>query len=85
MKDVQKLRAQMRAFEEKKISAAALGRSVFHAARQMHDPREASLRQTLERLGNRLTVLAERSLHDDVQNELRSIVDDLHAELVQLT
>lgn len=82
--NLQNLRTSIRKFEDRKITAAHLGREVLHAAHSIHDPTQARLRQVLARLGNRFVALAERSLHDDVADEVRSAVDDLHAELVDL-
>jgi len=79
---LENLRTTIRKFEDRKITPAQLGREVLHAANSIHDPSRARLRQTLARLGNRCVSLAERGLHDDVAHELRAVVDDLVAELV---
>ena len=81
MNEFKRLRQMIREFEDKKSSAAHLGREVLHLANQLSDEYDGPLRHALVRLGHRFVTLAERSLHDDVSDELRGSVDDLHAEL----
>ena len=76
------LRKRIREFEDRKISPADLAREVQVLAREINDDRESGLRRTLERLGNRINVLAERGLSTNVHRDVLEVVDELVNELV---
>jgi hypothetical protein len=79
---IKRLRSRIREFEDKKISGGDLGREIFHVAREVADPSEASLRRSLEAMGNRVTSLSEQSLTEYVHPRILSVVDELESELV---
>ena len=76
------LRMRIREFEDRKISAADLAREVFFIAREITDDRESGLRRALERHGNRILSLNERSLGAQVHSEVLEVVDEIVNELV---
>ncbi len=80
---VKQLRKRIRDFEDKKISGGDLGREIYHLAREVADPSEATLRRSLETLGNRVLVLSEQSIVEQVHPKILNVVDDLESELVQ--
>lgn len=82
VKDLKRLRASILKYEDRKMTAAQLGRDILHVAGSIHDPTQARLRQTLSRLGQRFVALSERAMQDDVQSDLRATIDDLHDELL---
>lgn len=78
-----RLRTRIREFEDRKISSADLGREIFSAAREVVNPSELRLRQTLEKLGNRVTVLSEQALMSSVRSEVLAAADEVNAELAE--
>ena len=82
MTDIKRLRSVVQKFEDRKITVAQLGREVLHVANGLQDGRQSALRMALVRLGYRFTSLAERSLRDDVQDEVRGWVDDLVEQII---
>lgn len=80
---VKNLRKIMRDFEDRKISSAQLGREIFVVAREVDSATQARLRQNLEKLGNQVTSLAERSLTSSVHAEVLALADELSAELAE--
>lgn len=84
MNEITALRTSIRKFEDRKITVAQLGRDVMHAAHQIREGEYSPIRMALVRLANRLIGLAERSLHDDVNDEIRGYIDELHEQLVDI-
>lgn len=78
---VQHLRSHIRKFEDRKVTAAVLGREIFYVAREIDASTEAPLRQALEFLGNRVTSLAEQSRVDSVHDQILQAVDEIESEL----
>ena len=78
---IKKVRARIREFEDRKISASQLQRDIIHTAREIADSDEASLRRLVERTGMRVGNLAERGhMHSD----FLKLVDDFEAQLVEM-
>jgi hypothetical protein len=77
------LRKKVRDFEDRKISAADLGRAIFFVAREVDSSTELRLRQSLEKLGNQVRSLAEQSLTSSVHADVLALADDVSAELAE--
>ncbi len=76
------LKARIRLFEDRKISAADLARDVHFVAREMFDPEDGPLRRALEMLGNKIAVIGERGRADQSHSAVLSLVDEIQSELV---
>ncbi len=71
---VKYLKSKIQLFEDKKISRHDLAKEMFYVAREIFDPEDAPLRQSLVRLANRLSATEDYpkalALVDEVQSEL---------------
>ena len=76
-----KLRARIRAFEDRKISAADVSREVYHFAREVNGEDQGQFRRSLEMLGNRIMVLDERSRTESVREDILTVIEELESEL----
>lgn len=77
------VRARIREFEERKITASQLQRDIIHAAREIADNDEASLRRLVERTGMRVGNLSEPGRFH-AHSEFLKIVDEFEAYLVEM-
>ena len=84
MYDAAYLRDRIRKCEDKKISIEQLSRDVWLVATGIQDGERSSTRQAFVRLSNQLRALVERSFYDDVQDEVRAIIDEVYTELIEL-
>jgi len=78
---MKQFRSRIRAYEDRKITGADLSREIFHVAREVNGEEEAILRRSLEGLANRVVVLVERGLVDDVRSEILEVLDEIESEL----
>jgi hypothetical protein len=78
---IDKVRARIREFEDRKITASQLQRDMIHAAREIADSDEGSLRRLVERTGMRVGNLTEIG---HTHSDFLKIVDDFEAELVEM-
>lgn len=78
---INKVRARIREFEDRKITASQLHRDIIHTAREIIDNDESALRRLVERIGMRVGVLAEGSHH--THSEFLKVVDEFEANLVE--
>lgn len=77
------VRERIREFEDRKITAAQLQRDIIHAAREIADNEEASLRRLVERTGMRVGNLSEPG-RSHAHAEFLKIVDEFEANLVEM-
>ncbi len=76
------LKNKIRLFEDKKISGFDLSKEVYFVARELFDPAESSLRRSLEVLGNRIAVAAERGSAGATYAQILDLVDQIQSELI---
>lgn len=76
------LKAKIRDFEDRRIGPGELAKEIFHAAKVIQAEDNAELRRSIERLGNRMAILAEEGRTISAREKAIELVDELNGRLV---